>query len=33
VRADKSVDGPDRLLTVDVRPRLTQHGAPTKTAI
>ena len=33
VRSDKSVAGPDRLLVVDVRPRLTQHGAPTKTAI
>jgi len=28
VRADKSVDGPDRLLTVDVRPRLTQMVLP-----
>ncbi len=33
VRSDKSVAGPDRLLVVGVRPRLTQHGAPTKTAI
>ncbi|MCW3978384.1 MAG: hypothetical protein NWF12_01425 [Candidatus Bathyarchaeota archaeon] len=33
IRSDKSVAGPDRLLLVDVRPRLTQHGAPTKTAI
>jgi hypothetical protein len=33
IRSDKSVSGPDRLLLVDVRPRLTQHGAPTKTAV
>ncbi len=33
IRSDKSISGPDRLLLVDVRPRLTQHGAPTKTAI
>jgi membrane-bound metal-dependent hydrolase YbcI (DUF457 family) len=33
IRSDKSVASPDRLLLVDVRPRLTQHGAPTKTAI
>ena len=33
IRADKSVSGPDKLLVVDIRPRLTQHGAPTKTAI
>jgi hypothetical protein len=33
IRSDKSVASPDRLLLVDVRPRLTQHGTPTKTAI
>jgi membrane-bound metal-dependent hydrolase YbcI (DUF457 family) len=33
IRADKSVSGPDLLLLVNVRPRLTLHGAPTKTAI
>jgi membrane-bound metal-dependent hydrolase YbcI (DUF457 family) len=33
IRSDKSVSGPDKVLIVDVRPRLTQHGAPTKTAI
>jgi len=33
VRADKSTIGPDRVLLIDVRPRLTLHGAPTKTAI
>jgi hypothetical protein len=33
IRADKSVSSPDLLLLVNVRPRLTLHGAPTKTAI
>jgi membrane-bound metal-dependent hydrolase YbcI (DUF457 family) len=33
IRADKSISGPDLLLLVNVRPRLTLHGAPTKTAI
>lgn len=33
VRADKSNLGPDSLLIVQVRPRLTHHGGATKTAI
>ncbi len=33
IRADKSNRGPDTLLIVQVRPRLTHHGGATKTAI
>ena len=33
IRADKSNLGPDSLLIVQVRPRLTHHGGATKTAI
>jgi membrane-bound metal-dependent hydrolase YbcI (DUF457 family) len=33
IRADSSNMGPDKLLTVDVRPRLTHHGGATKTAV
>jgi hypothetical protein len=33
IRADKSNLGPDRVLIINVRPRLTHHGAATKTAI
>ncbi|MCW4051252.1 MAG: hypothetical protein NWE89_16125 [Candidatus Bathyarchaeota archaeon] len=33
VRADKSNQGPDKLMIVNVRPRLTHHGGATKTAI
>ncbi len=33
IRADKSNQGPDRLLVVQIRPRLTHHGGATKTAI
>ncbi|HEX9915827.1 MAG TPA: hypothetical protein VGB32_12995 [Candidatus Bathyarchaeia archaeon] len=33
IRADKSNLGPDRVMIVNVRPRLTHHGAATKTAV
>jgi len=33
IRADKSNQGPDSLLVVQIRPRLTHHGGATKTAI
>jgi DNA phosphorothioation-dependent restriction protein DptH len=33
IRADKSNLGPDRVLIINVRPRLTHHGAATRTAI
>jgi hypothetical protein len=33
VRSDKSNLGPDKLLIVNIRPRLTHHGGATKTAI
>ncbi|MBN2334033.1 hypothetical protein JXL21_00640 [Candidatus Bathyarchaeota archaeon] len=33
VRADKSNLGPDTLLILEVRPRLTHHGGATKTAV
>ena len=33
VRADRSNLGPDKVLIVQVRPRLTHHGGATKTAI
>jgi hypothetical protein len=33
IRADSSNIGPDQLLIVEVRPRLTHHGGATKTAI
>lgn len=33
IRADKSNLGPDRVMIVNVRPRLTHHGAATKTAM
>jgi hypothetical protein len=33
IRADKSSMGPDELLMVEVRPRLTHHGGATKTAV
>jgi membrane-bound metal-dependent hydrolase YbcI (DUF457 family) len=33
IRADKSNLGPDQVLIVQVRPRLTHHGGATKTAI
>jgi len=33
IRADKSNLGPDRVMVVNVRPRLTHHGAATKTAV
>jgi hypothetical protein len=33
VRADKSNLGPDRVMVVNVRPRLTHHGAATRTAV
>jgi membrane-bound metal-dependent hydrolase YbcI (DUF457 family) len=33
IRADKSNQGPDNLLIVQIRPRLTHHGGATKTAI
>ena len=33
IRADNSNIGPDQLLIVEVRPRLTHHGGATKTAI
>jgi len=33
IRADKSNLGPDRVMVVNVRPRLTHHGATTKTAL
>lgn len=33
IRADKSNLGPDNLLIVQVRPRLTHHGGATKTAV
>jgi membrane-bound metal-dependent hydrolase YbcI (DUF457 family) len=33
IRADKSNRGPDQVLIVQVRPRLTHHGGATKTAI
>jgi len=33
IRSDKSNQGPDSLLVVQIRPRLTHHGGATKTAI
>ena len=33
IRADKSNLGPDKVLVINVRPRLTHHGAATKTAV
>lgn len=33
IRADKSNLGPDKLLIVNIRPRLTHHGGATKTAL
>lgn len=33
IRSDKSNLGPDKLLVVNIRPRITHHGGPTKTAI
>jgi len=33
IRADSSNVGPDQLLIVEVRPRLTHHGGATKTAV
>jgi membrane-bound metal-dependent hydrolase YbcI (DUF457 family) len=33
IRADKSNLGPDQVLIVQVRPRLTHHGGATKTAV
>jgi len=33
IRADNSNLGPDRVMVVNVRPRLTHHGAATKTAV
>ena len=33
IRADRSNQGPDNLLIVQIRPRLTHHGGATKTAI
>jgi hypothetical protein len=33
VRADKSINGPDKILLIDIRPRITHHGAPTKFAV
>ncbi|MFP3951148.1 MAG: hypothetical protein ACLFVP_03270 [Candidatus Bathyarchaeia archaeon] len=33
IRSDKSLSGPDKILVVNVRPRLTHHGAPTKVAV
>ncbi|MBT3285530.1 hypothetical protein HN807_05220 [Candidatus Bathyarchaeota archaeon] len=33
IRADKSNQGPDSLLVVQIRPRLTHHGGATKTAV
>jgi len=33
IRADKSNLGPDRVLVINVRPRLTHHGAATRTAV
>ena len=33
IRADKSNLGPDQVITVQIRPRLTHHGGATKTAI
>jgi hypothetical protein len=33
IRSDKSNLGPDQVLVVQVRPRLTHHGGATKTAI
>ena len=33
IRADKSNQGPDNLLIVQIRPRLTHHGGATKTAV
>ena len=33
IRADKSNLGPDRVLIINVRPRITHHGAATRTAI
>ncbi len=33
IRADSSNIGPDQLLIVEVRPRLTHHGGATKTAV
>jgi len=33
IRADKSTLGPDRVLVVEVRPRLTHHGGATKRAV
>jgi membrane-bound metal-dependent hydrolase YbcI (DUF457 family) len=33
IRADNSNIGPDQLLIVEVRPRLTHHGGATKTAV
>jgi DNA helicase HerA-like ATPase len=33
IRSDKSNLGPDKLLVVNIRPRLTHHGGATKTAI
>lgn len=33
IRSDKSISGPDKLLVVNIRPRLTHHGAPTKVAV
>jgi DNA phosphorothioation-dependent restriction protein DptH len=33
IRADKSNLGPDEVLIVQVRPRLTHHGGATKTAV
>ena len=32
IRADKSNQGPDSLMIVKIRPRLTHHGGATKTA-
>lgn len=33
IRSDKSNLGPDKLLVVNIRPRITHHGGATKTAI
>jgi hypothetical protein len=33
IRADKSNLGPDKVLVINVRPRLTHHGSATKTAV
>jgi hypothetical protein len=33
IRADKSINGPDKIVIVEIRPRVTQHGAPTKLAV